>query len=89
LLTLSAWRRLPPSLPLFSLGALLVPYLTLSGGPGGFTSMNRFGVLAFPAFIMLAENCRRSLWLCIAAIGLFAAVLALHSVLFAQWYWVG
>jgi len=88
-LTMSAWRRLPASLPLFSLGALLVPYLTLSGGPGGFTSMTRFGVLAFPAFIVLAEYCRRSLWLGIAAIGLFAALLALYAALFGQWYWVG
>lgn len=88
-LTMSGWRRLPAALTLFSLGVLLVPYLTLSGGPAGFRSMTRFGVLAFPAFIVLAEYCRRSLWLCIAAIGLFAAVLALHSALFAQWYWVG
>jgi hypothetical protein len=89
LLTILAWWRMSVSLALFSLGALLVPYLTLAGGPAGFTSMTRFGVLAFPAFIMLAEYCRRSLWLCITAIGLFAAVLALHSALFAQWYWVG
>jgi 4-amino-4-deoxy-L-arabinose transferase-like glycosyltransferase len=88
-LTLSVWRRLPGSLTLFSLGALLVPYLTLGGGPAGFTSMTRFGVLAFPAFIVLAELCRRSAVLCFATMGLFGAVLALHSALFAQWYWVG
>jgi hypothetical protein len=88
-LTVSGWGRLSPSLALFSFGALLAPYLTLSGGPSGFTSMTRFGVLAFPAFIVLAEYCRRSLWLSIAAIGLFAAVLALYSALFAQWHWVG
>jgi hypothetical protein len=88
-LTLSAWRRLSGSLTLFSLGALLVPYLTLGGGPAGFTSMTRFGVLAFPAFIVLAELCRRSALLCFATVGLFGAVLALHSALFAQWYWVG
>lgn len=87
-LTLSGSRRMPPSLTLFSLGALLVPYLTLSGGPAGFTSMTRFGVLAFPAFIALAEYCRRSLSLSFAAIGLFVAVLALDAALFAQWVWV-
>ena len=89
LLTVAAWRRLSGSLGLYSLGALMVPYLTLSGGPGGLTSMTRFGLLAFPAFIMLADLCRRSLWLCVVTMGLFAAILALHSALFAQWYWVG
>jgi hypothetical protein len=88
-LSLWSWRLLPVSATLFSLGALLVPYLTLSGGPAGLTSMTRFGVLAFPAFVTLADLCRRSLLLCLAAIGLFAAMLALHSALFSQWYWVG
>jgi hypothetical protein len=88
-LSVWSWRLVPSSATLFSLGALLVPYLTLSGGPAGLTSMTRFGVLAFPAFIALADLCRRSLLLCLTAIGLFAAVLALHSALFAQWYWVG
>jgi hypothetical protein len=91
LLGLSLWSRrlLPVSATLFSLGALLVPYLTLSGGPAGLTSMTRFGVLAFPAFVVLGDLCRRSLLLCLAAVGLFAAMLALHSALFSQWYWVG
>ncbi len=88
-LTLAASRRLPGAQVLFGLGALLVPYLTLSGGPAGFTSMTRFGVLAFPAFIMLANVCRSLPWLGLAVIGLFAAMLGLHSALFAQWYWVG
>ena len=88
-LSLWSWRLLPASATLFSLGALLVPYLSLSGGPSGLTSMTRFGVLAFPAFIVLADLCRRSLLLCLAVIGLFAGVLALHSALFSQWYWVG
>ncbi len=88
-LSLWSWRLLPVSATAFSLGALLVPYLSLSGGPAGLTSMTRFGVLAFPAFVALADLCRRSLLLCLATIALFAAVLALHSALFAQWYWVG
>ena len=89
LLTVLAWRRLAAALVLFMLGVLMVPYLAMSGGPAGLTSMTRFGLLAFPAFIVLAELCRPSPWLCMAAIGLFAGILALHSALFAQWYWVG
>jgi hypothetical protein len=88
-LSVLAWRRLSASLGLFSLGVMMLPYLTLSGGPAGFTSMTRFGVLAFPAFITLAELSRRVPWLCIAVIGLLAAMLGLHAALFAQWYWVG
>jgi hypothetical protein len=88
-LSVWSWRLLPVPATLFSLGALLVPYCALGGGPAGLTSMTRFGVLAFPAFIALADLCRRSLLLCLAAIGLFAGVLALYSALFAQWYWVG
>ena len=88
-LSLWSWRLLPASATLFSLGVLLVPYLSLSGGPSGLTSMTRFGVLAFPAFVALGDLCRRWRLLCLAAIGLFAAVLALHAALFGQWYWVG
>lgn len=88
-LTGCAWWRFPASLALFSLAALLVPYVSLSGGPSGLTSMTRFGVLAFPAFIMLALLCRRWPALGLATIGLFGAILGLHAALFAQWYWVG
>jgi len=88
-LTVLGWKRLSSSLVLFMLGLLMVPYLTLSGGPGGLTSMTRFCVLAFPAFIVLADLCRRAVWLGLALIGLSAAVLGLWSALFAQWYWVG
>ncbi|MGA2892216.1 MAG: glycosyltransferase family 39 protein [Xanthobacteraceae bacterium] len=88
-LTLAGSRRLPGAQVVFGLGALLVPYLTLSGGPSGLTSMTRFGVLAFPAFIMLALVCRALPWLGLAVIGLFAAMLGLDAALFAQWYWVG
>jgi hypothetical protein len=87
-LSVLAWRRLSASLGLFSIGALMLPYLTLSGGPAGLTSMTRFGLLAFPAFMMLAVVCRRSLWLGVGIIGLFAAMLGLNAALFAQWYWV-
>ena len=51
--------------------------------------MTRFGLLAFPAFIVLAELSRRAWWLGVIIVGLFAAILGLHSALFAQGYWVG
>lgn len=88
-LTVLAWRRLSASLALFMLGVLLLPYLTLSGGPHKLLSMTRFALLAFPAFIVLAELSRRVWWLGVIIVGLFAAILGLHSALFAQGYWVG
>lgn len=88
LLTLLGIRRLPASMTLFSAGILLLPYLTLSGGPAGFTSMSRFGLLAFPAFIVLGDAMRRHSWLGPVVIGLFAAILFMYASLFAQWHWV-
>lgn len=88
-LTLLGWRRRPLAYSVFALGVLAVPYLTLSGGPAGFTSMTRFGVLAFPAFVTLADFARRSMTLMAATLGLFGGILSLHAALFAQWYWVG
>lgn len=84
-----AWRRLPASMVIFMVGALLLPYLSLSGGPAGFTSMARFGLLAFPAFVVMAEVCQRAAWLGLVLVGIFSAMLFMYSALFAQWYWVG
>ncbi len=84
-----AWRRLSSSQSLFMLGILMLPYLSLSGGPSGLSSMARFGLLAFPAFIILGVLCRRTVWLYVPILGVFAAMLGLYTALFAQWYWIG
>jgi hypothetical protein len=84
----AAWWRLSASFGLFSFGVLMLPYLSLSGGPSGLTSMTRFGLLAFPVFIVLAELCRKWLWLCMAIISIFALMLGVYAALFGQWYWV-
>lgn len=81
-------RRLPASMTLFGAGILLLPYLTLSGGPAGFTSMSRFGLLAFPAFIVLGDAMRRYSWAGPIVIGVFGAILFMYASLFAQWHWV-
>jgi hypothetical protein len=83
-----AWVRLSASCGVFSVGVLMMPYLSLSGGPLGLTSMTRYGVLAFPAFIALADICQKRFWLCAAIIGIFGGLLALYAALFGQWYWV-
>lgn len=61
LLSVVYWRRLSPSLVLFGLGVLLVPYLMLSGGHG-FVGMSRFLLLAFPVFIIAAHLTKGRVW---------------------------
>jgi 4-amino-4-deoxy-L-arabinose transferase-like glycosyltransferase len=87
-LSIAAWWRLPRLQALFALGVLALPYLTVAGGPGGLLSMTRYGLLAFPAFVVLGDLGRRAPWLAAAVTGVFGALLALDTALFAQWYWV-
>ena len=48
------WFQLRSSWTLFAIGVLLLPYLTLSGGPAGFVSMSHFNLVSFPLFVVLA-----------------------------------
>jgi len=82
-------KWLPSSLYLFALGVLMLPYLTLTGGPLKFISMTRHILLAFPVFIVMAKLCKNRLWLVPCITGLFGAMLFAYSAMFAQWYWVG
>jgi hypothetical protein len=82
-------KWLPSSLYLFALGVLMLPYLTITGGPIGFRAMKRYVLLAFPGFIVMAKLCQNRLWLIPCITGLFGAMLFTYSALYAQWYWVG
>lgn len=83
------WSRLPFSWTLFAMGVLLLPYLTLSGGSAGFTSMARFNLVSFPLFVVLADLGMRARWLLLGVIGLFSASLFMNAALFARRIWVG
>jgi len=83
------WFRLPFSWTMLAMGGLLLPYLALSGGPAGFTSMSRFNLVSFPLFVVLAEFAMRARWLLIGAIGLFSASLFMNAALFARRIWIG
>lgn len=72
---------------LFALGALLIPYFTLSG-VWGFQSFTRYVLPAFPVFIIMAKLCEGRTWLAVSVSGLLAALLFMYSTMFAQWYWV-
>lgn len=82
-------KRLPTPYLLYGLAALLLPYITRTGGTLEFQSMTRYIQLVFPVFVIMAELCKRRLWLCLSIAGLFAALLFIYTAMFAQWYWVG
>jgi hypothetical protein len=81
--------RLRASWTLFAMGVLLLPYLTLSGGPSGFVSMSRFNLVSFPLFVTMAHIGLRARWLTVGAIGLFSAALFMNAALFARRIWIG
>ncbi|MET4201820.1 mannosyltransferase family protein [Bradyrhizobium sp. LA6.12] len=83
------WSRLPSTWTVFAMGVLLLPYLTLSGGPAGFVSMSRFNLLSFPLFVVLADLGLRAKWLFAGVIGLFGASLLMNAALFARRIWIG
>ena len=83
------WFRLRSSWTLFAMGVLLLPYLTLSGGPSGFVSMSRFNLVSFPLFVVLAGLLLRVKWLLAGVIGLLGAALLMNTALFARRIWIG
>jgi Dolichyl-phosphate-mannose-protein mannosyltransferase len=84
-----AWFRLSFAMTLFAVGIFLLPYLTLSGGPAGFTSTARFNLVSFPLFIVMAELGNKIPWLLPSLIGMLGGLLFIYSALFAQGQWVG
>jgi Gpi18-like mannosyltransferase len=74
---------------LFAALLLALPYLTLCGGPAGFTSMARFNIVSFPLFVVMARVTGRWNWATPAIAGLFGSLLLMYAALFAQWQWVG
>jgi 4-amino-4-deoxy-L-arabinose transferase-like glycosyltransferase len=85
----AGWSRLPSTWTLFAIGVLMLPYLTLSGGPAGFVSMSRFNLVSFPLFVTLAQLGLRAKWLLAGMIGLFSASLFMNTALFARRIWIG
>jgi hypothetical protein len=77
------------AMALFASLALLLPYLTLCGGPAGFTSMARFNIVSFPLFVVTAQLIERWRWATPAVVGIFGGLLLIYAALFAQWQWVG
>jgi len=88
-LIVRAWFRLDLAMTLFALLVVLLPYLTVSGGPWGLTAMGRYNLVSFPLFITAAELLDRARWLTPAVAGGLGGLLFFYSALFSQWQWVG
>jgi Gpi18-like mannosyltransferase len=74
---------------LFAALVLALPYVTLCGGPAGFTSMARFNLVSFPLFIAMALLTDRRPWAVPGIVGIFGGLLLMYAALFAQWQWIG
>jgi Gpi18-like mannosyltransferase len=74
---------------LFAALLLALPYLTLCGGPAGFTSMVRFNLVSFPLFIVMALSSEQRPSAVPGIVGIFGGLLLIYSALFAQWQWIG
>jgi len=89
-LIVRAWfTGMDRAMVLFAALVLALPYLTLSGGPAGFTSMARFNLVSFPLFVTVALATGRTPWAMPAIVAVFGGLLLMYSALFAQWQWVG
>jgi hypothetical protein len=73
----------------FAAMLLALPYLTLCGGPAGFTSMARFNIVSFPLFLVMARATERWRWAVPGVVGMFGGLLLMYAALFAQWQWIG
>jgi Gpi18-like mannosyltransferase len=82
---LAMWRRLSSPLFLYGLGSLLMPYLTI----GITTSVNRYVLMCFPAFLGLGLAYKGRPWLAGSLIGVSSALLCVAAARYSQWYWAG
>jgi hypothetical protein len=89
LIAVSWLTAMDRGMTLFAGLVLLLPYLTLCGGPAGFTSMARFNIVSFPLFIAMAILTERRPWAVPAIVGIFGSLLSIYAALFGQWQWVG
>src|SRR6202140_676149 len=89
LIVCSWFAGISRGMTLFAAMVLTLPYLTLCGGPAGFTSMARFNIVSFPLFVVMALLTERWRWVVPGIVGIFGGLLLMYSALFAQWQWIG
>jgi hypothetical protein len=89
LIVASWFAGISRGMTLFAALLLALPYLTLCGGPAGFTSMARFNIVSFPLFVVMARLTERCSWAIPAMVAVFGSLLLMYAALFAQWQWIG
>ncbi len=89
LIACSWFAGISRGMTLFAATVLALPYLTLSGGPAGFTSMARFNIVSFPLFVVMALLTDRRRWAVPGIVGIFGGLLLIYAALFSQWQWIG
>ena len=83
---IAAWRRLGVPYGLYALASALVP-LSAPSERFALWSMQRFALVVFPLFLVLAHAGRRRA-LHLVVVTVFAAWLAIDVLRWALWYWV-
>lgn len=78
-----AWRWLRPSLALFATITIALPILS-----GSLSAMPRFGMVAFPLFMVLGIAFTRWRWAERAYVLAAVPLAGLFMAMFALWYWV-
>src|SRR3984893_14764449 len=89
LIVCSWFAGISRGMTLFAAMVLTLPYLTLCGGPAGFTSMARFNIVSFPLFVVMAHLTDRWRWVVPGIVGIFGGLLLMYAALFSQWQWIG
>ena len=89
LIACARFSGISAGMTLFAVMVLALPYLTLCGGPAGFTSMARFNIVSFPLFVVLALLTDKWRWAVPGIVGLLGGLLLSYAALFSQWQWVG
>jgi Gpi18-like mannosyltransferase len=89
LIAYSWFAGISRGMTLFAAGLLALPYLTLCGGPAGFTSMARFNIVSFPLFVAMALLADRWRWAVPGIVGTFGGLLLMYAALFTRWQWAG
>jgi Gpi18-like mannosyltransferase len=89
LIVCSWFAGISRGMTLFAAMVLTLPYLTLCGGPAGFTSMARFNIVSFPLFVVMALLAERWRWVVPGIVGIFGGLLLMYAALFSQWQWIG
>jgi Gpi18-like mannosyltransferase len=78
-------RYLPNSYAVYSLLSLALPLCTTAG----IWSFSRYASVIFPVFMLLGLVGQRSRWSLWALVVVFGVILAIFSMRYAQWHWVG